>query len=120
MARDLTLYDALLAIRDDPIVRLNRAVALAETGGPEAGLAEVDSLTHAGLAAFLPYHAVRADLLARLGLIEAAREAYAAALACQPDDAERRWLEGRLAASHSRPISMSSSGGSNGSSPEPG
>lgn len=93
----LAIYDALLALRDDPITRLNRAVALAELHGPGAALEEVDALTHAGLAASLPYHAVRADLLARLGLNEAARRAYDAALALQPETAERLWLEQRRA-----------------------
>lgn len=88
----LTLYDALLACRDDPITRLNRAVALAETRGPAVALEEVDALSHAGLADYLPYHALRADLLARLGLADAARRAYDAALALAPADAERRWL----------------------------
>jgi len=88
----LTLYDALLACRDDPITRLNRAVALAETRGPAIALEGVDALSHAGLADYLPYHALRADLLARLGFADAARRAYDAALALAPADAERRWL----------------------------
>lgn len=89
----LTLYDALLACRDDPVTRLNRAVALAEIYGPAIAFEEVDALSHAGLADYLPYHALRADLLARLGLSDAARRAYDAALALAPADAERRWLD---------------------------
>ena len=89
----LTFYDALIARRDDPVTRLNRAVALAETSGPAIALEEVDALSHAGLANYLPYHALRADLLARLGLADAARRAYDAALALAPADAERRWLD---------------------------
>jgi RNA polymerase sigma-70 factor (ECF subfamily) len=89
----LTLYDALLARRDDPVTRLNRAVALAEVRGPTLALEEVDALSHAGLADYLPYHALRADLLARLGLADAARRAYDAALVLAPADAERRWLD---------------------------
>jgi RNA polymerase sigma-70 factor (ECF subfamily) len=89
----LTLYDALLARRDDPVTRLNRAVALAEVRGPTLALEEVDALSHAGLADYLPYHALRADLLARLGLADAARRAYDAALALAPAGAERRWLD---------------------------
>jgi RNA polymerase sigma-70 factor (ECF subfamily) len=91
----LTLYDALLVRRDNPVTRLNRAVALAEMHGPAIALEEVDALSHAGLADYLPYHALRADLLARLGLADAAREAYDAALALAPAGAERRWLERR-------------------------
>ena len=89
----LTLYDALLACRDDPVTRLNRAVALAEVRGPAIAFEEVDALSHAGLADYLPYHALRADLLARLGLADTARRAYDAALALAPTGAERRWLE---------------------------
>lgn len=93
----LTIYDALLSVRDDAITRLNRAVALAEVAGYAAALEEVDALDSPGLARFLPYHATRAGLLYRLGLKEAARAAYDAALALDPGDAERRWLETRRA-----------------------
>lgn len=93
----LTIYDALLALRDDSIVRLNRAVALAEVAGPAAALEEVDSFAAPALAAYLPYHAVRADLLARLGLGDSARAAYDSALALGPEPAERAWLEARRA-----------------------
>ena len=93
-----TLYDALLQLRDDPLVRLNRAVAIAELHGPDVALEEVDALAHAGLAAYLPYHALRADLLAQLGLTDAARAAYDAALKLGPEAAERRWLEAQRAA----------------------
>jgi RNA polymerase sigma-70 factor (ECF subfamily) len=89
----LTLYDALLAVRDDAVIRLNRAVALAEIRGVEEALDAVDALGMPGLADFLPYHAVRADLLARLGLGDAARSAYDAALRLGPERAERLWLE---------------------------
>ena len=88
----LALYDALLAQRDDPIVRLNRAVALAEVMGAEAALREVDALSGDTLKSFLPYHAVRADLLRRLGRSAEARAAYDAALALEPTSAERLWL----------------------------
>ncbi len=94
-ANILTIYDALLTVRDDVITRLNRAVALAEVVGREAALEEVDALDAPGLAHFLPYHAVRAGLLSRLGLNAAAREAYDAALALGPGKAERQWLERR-------------------------
>ena len=93
----LTIYDALLRVRDDAVTRLNRAVALAEVRGAEAALEEVDRLDTPGLAEFLPYHAVRADLLSRLGVTGAAREAYDAALRLGPERAERLWLEARKA-----------------------
>ncbi len=63
----LGLYDALITLRDDPIVRLNRAVALAEIEGAPAALAEVDALADNAIGGFAPYHAVRADLLRRVG-----------------------------------------------------
>lgn len=93
----LTIYDALLSVRDDAITRLNRAVALAKVAGPAAALDEVDALAAPALAHFLPYHATRADLLHRLGLADAARAAYAAAFALDPGAAERAWLEKRRA-----------------------
>lgn len=96
-ANILTIYDALLTVRDDAITRLNRAVALGEVAGFDAALEEVDALDLPGLATFLPYHAVRAGLLNRLGLKAAARAAYDAALALGPGDAERQWLEMRRA-----------------------
>lgn len=93
----LTIYDAMLAVRDDPVTRLNRAVALAAVDGPAAALEDVDALAHAGLADFLPYHATRAGLLHDLALPDAAAQSYRAALALNLGDAERRWLERKLA-----------------------
>ncbi len=87
------LYDVLIGQRDDAVVRLNRAVALAEVEGPEAAMSEVDALDARELQHFLPYHAVRADLLRRLRRIPAAIAAYDAALALGPAPAERIWLE---------------------------
>ncbi|MGH6617817.1 RNA polymerase sigma factor [Sphingomonas sp.] len=91
----LTIYDALIAVRDDPVTRLNRAVAVAQVRGAAAALEEVDTLALPGLIDFLPYHAVRADLLARLGHHDAARTAYDGALSLEPEPAERRWLQRR-------------------------
>jgi RNA polymerase sigma-70 factor (ECF subfamily) len=93
----LGLYDRLLAMRDDPIVRLNRAVALAEVEGVAAALAEIEALDAPGLAGFLPYWATRADLQRRLGLFSDAANSYGRALALSPMDAERKWLERRFA-----------------------
>jgi RNA polymerase sigma-70 factor, ECF subfamily len=92
----LALYDRLLMVRDDSIVRLNRAVAVSKVAGPEAALAELASLEDEQLAQFAPYQAVRADCLARAGKIDAAREAYALVLALEPAPAERLWLEREL------------------------
>ena len=91
----LSLYEAMLAERDDVIVRLNRAVALAEVEGPAAALAEVETLADPRMADFQPWHAVRADLLWRLGRTEEADLAYGRAMDLAPGPAERRWLESR-------------------------
>ena len=88
----LALYDLLLAWREDPFVRINRAVALAEIAGPLAALTEIDGLDTARLADFQPFHAVRADLLARLGRRDEALAAYDRALELGPAPAERLWL----------------------------
>lgn len=93
----LALYDDLLKVRDDSIVRLNRAVALAQVRGADAGLAEIETLAAQPLDDFLPYHAVRADLLVRVGRRDEARIAYDAALALVTTSAERLWLERRRA-----------------------
>jgi RNA polymerase sigma-70 factor (ECF subfamily) len=91
----LALYDALLAWRDDAVVRLNRAVALAEVEGPQDAMAQVDRLDATRLEGFGPFHALRADLLARLSRPAEARAAYDRALALAPAPAERLWLERR-------------------------
>ncbi|HYE41755.1 MAG TPA: DUF6596 domain-containing protein [Caulobacteraceae bacterium] len=91
------LYDALLEHRPDAVVRLNRAVALAETAGVEAGLAEVEALAGERTAGWLPWHAARAHLLARLGRAIEAAAAFDAALALNPAPAERLYLERRRA-----------------------
>lgn len=88
----LSLYDALLSFGEDPFVRVNRAVALAEVADPAAALADLEALDSERLASFQPFHAVRADLLARLGRREEALAAYDQALALGPGEAERRWL----------------------------
>jgi RNA polymerase sigma-70 factor (ECF subfamily) len=93
----LKLYDALVGLRDDPIVRLNRAVAVAEVFGPQAALNDVETLEGAALTAFAPYHAVRADLLRRLQRSEEARAAYDTVLSLSPPPAERLWLERKRA-----------------------
>jgi RNA polymerase sigma-70 factor (ECF subfamily) len=91
----LAAYDALLERRDDAVIRLNRAVALAEVAGVEAAFEEVSRLDGAALASFPPYHAVRADLLRRLGRAKDALAAYDAALALDPGPAEKLWLTRR-------------------------
>jgi RNA polymerase sigma-70 factor (ECF subfamily) len=85
----LALYDQLFAMTPTPIVALNRAVALAEVRGPEAGLEVVEGLR---LDAYHLWHAVRAGLLRRVGRADEARDAYAAALARTENAAERDLL----------------------------
>jgi RNA polymerase sigma-70 factor, ECF subfamily len=85
----LQLYDHLLAIAPSPVVALNRAVAVAEVDGPAVALATVDGLD---LQTYHVFHAVRADLLRRLGRRAEAREAYDDAIAATENDAERRFL----------------------------
>jgi RNA polymerase sigma-70 factor (ECF subfamily) len=85
----VTLYDQLLAIAPSPVVALNRAVAIAEVDGPEAALALVDEL---GLDRYHVFHAVRADLLRRLGRVDDAIAAYDAAIASTDNAREREHL----------------------------
>jgi RNA polymerase sigma-70 factor (ECF subfamily) len=85
----LQLYDQLLALAPSPVVALNRAVALAEVAGPSAALALVDGL---GLDGYHLFHAVRADLLRRLGRGAEAAEAYEAAISRTENAVEREFL----------------------------
>jgi RNA polymerase sigma-70 factor (ECF subfamily) len=88
----LQLYDQLLAIAPGPIVALNRAVAVAEAAGPQAALTQVDGLAP-GLDGYYLLHAIRADLLRRLGREADAALAYKAAIARTENKAERDHLE---------------------------
>ena len=92
------LYGELVKMVPSAVVRLNRAVAVAMADGPEAGLALVDALDASG--ALRGYHllpATRADLLRRLARADEAAAAYRDALALAVTDAERRYLNRRLA-----------------------
>jgi len=92
----VSIYDGLLVLTGSPVIAVNRAVALAETAGAAAALAALDASADAPeLAAYQPYWAARADLLARLGHAGPARAAYARALALERDPAARRFLEVR-------------------------
>lgn len=91
--RIVARYDELLALGDSPVVRLNRAVAIAERHGAEAGLRELDGIALGGHR--LP--AVRAELLARAGRAEDARLAYDAAVALCANEAELAHLRERRA-----------------------
>jgi RNA polymerase sigma-70 factor, ECF subfamily len=91
-AQVLALYDQLLALTPSPVVALNRAVAVAEVEGPEAALALVDDLELDGYHVF---HAVRADLLRRLGRADEAAREYEAAIGRSENAVERDFLRGR-------------------------
>ena len=96
------LYDALHAVTGSPVVAINRAIAVAETRGPAAGLAlldalELDAALAARLADYQPYWAARAALLARTGSAAAASDAYQRAIGLESDPAVRRFLQQRSA-----------------------
>jgi RNA polymerase sigma-70 factor (ECF subfamily) len=91
----LALYDQHMAIAPSPVVALHRAVAVGEVEGPEAALRLVDGLDLGGYHLF---HAIRADLLRRLGRNAEAAAAYRAAIERSENAAEREFLERRLQA----------------------
>jgi RNA polymerase sigma-70 factor (ECF subfamily) len=88
------LYGELTRLTGSAVVELNRAVAVAEAAGPEAGLALVDALELDG---YRYLHSTRADLLRRLGRTGEARGEYERALQLTEGEPERRFLERRLA-----------------------
>jgi RNA polymerase sigma-70 factor (ECF subfamily) len=92
-AQIAALYGQLGRLTGSPVVELNRAIAVAETDGPEAGLRIVDAL---GLTDFRYLHSTRAELLRRLGRTDEARDAYRRARRLTDDGAERRFLDRRL------------------------
>ncbi|MDQ6792162.1 MAG: RNA polymerase sigma factor [Candidatus Dormibacteraeota bacterium] len=85
----LQLYNQLLSLAPSPVVALNRAVAVAEVEGPDAALTVVDGLDLRGYHLF---HAIRADLLRRLGRNAEAALAYESAIARTENATERRFL----------------------------
>jgi RNA polymerase sigma-70 factor, ECF subfamily len=87
------LYGELARITGSPVVELNRAIAIAEADGPDAGLAILDRLS---LDDYHYLHSARAELLWRAGRPEEAREAFRRARDLVQDDTERRFLERRL------------------------
>lgn len=90
----VALYDRMVVLDPSPIVRLNRAVALAEVDGPGVALAEVDRLSGA-LDGYHAFHAARADLLRRLGRSGESRAAYDRAIGLAGNPAERAYLTRR-------------------------
>jgi RNA polymerase sigma-70 factor (ECF subfamily) len=88
-------YSHLAALEPDPVVQLNRAVAVAMAGDLHDGLARIDALAGA-LDRYHYFHAARADLLRRSGARDAASAAYARAMQMAGNDAERAFLRRRL------------------------
>jgi RNA polymerase sigma-70 factor, ECF subfamily len=88
----VALYDQLVRVDPSPIVRLNRAIAVAELDGPQVALAEVDGLP---LERYHAFHATRADLLRRLGRTEESRAAYDRAIGLADNTAETAYLTRR-------------------------
>jgi RNA polymerase sigma-70 factor (ECF subfamily) len=91
----VVLYDALAAMDPSPVVRLNRAVAVALAGDVDRGLALIDEIDV--LDDYHLLHAARADLCRRLGRRNEAAAAYRRALALTTNETETRYLERRLA-----------------------
>lgn len=89
------LYDKLLAIHPSPVIRLNRAVAVAESAGADAGLAALDDLER-DLSGYHGFHLARSEMLNRVGDERGARVELETALALTTNEAERRFLEGKM------------------------
>src|SRR5262249_14456323 len=87
------LYGVLARLTGSPVVELNRAIAIAETDGPETAL---DVLERLALDDYRYFHSTRADFLRRLGRNSEARIAYVRALELTQTEPERRLLEERL------------------------
>ena len=95
----IALYDILLRLTGSPVVRLNRAVALAERDGPEVALAELAALAaDRRMTGYQPYFAALGHLSARAGRRAEARDALTMAIGLATDTAARAWLAEALAA----------------------
>jgi RNA polymerase sigma-70 factor (ECF subfamily) len=95
----VALYDVLLGLTQSPVVVLNRAAALAETGGPEAALASLDTIAEdKRMADYQPYWAARGHLAALAGRKDEAHEALTLAIGLSSDEAVRHYLLGQRAA----------------------
>jgi RNA polymerase sigma-70 factor (ECF subfamily) len=92
-AQIVALYDQLFALRSNAVVALNRAIAIGERDGAEAGLDALTELDASALDAYQPYHAACADLLARAGRTSEAVAAYERAIALSTNPTERAFLQ---------------------------
>jgi RNA polymerase sigma-70 factor (ECF subfamily) len=93
----VALYAMLESRWPTPVVRVNRAVALAEVDGPRAGLELLGELIGSPIERWHLYWSTRADLQRRAGDLVAAADSYGQALGCPCNDTDRRFLERRLA-----------------------
>jgi RNA polymerase sigma-70 factor (ECF subfamily) len=89
----LQLYNQLLILAPSPVVALNRAVAVAEVEGPDAAITLVEGLDRRDFTGYHLFHAIRADLLRRLGRNAEAALAYEAAIARTQNATERDLLQ---------------------------
>src|SRR6202795_4932024 len=93
----VALYNRLVRIQPSPVVKLNRAVAIAMRNGPEVGLTHIDAvLEHGELANYYLAHSARADMYRRLGKTAEARASYEKALALTQQEPERQFLQERI------------------------
>ena len=93
----MALYDQLMTLRPSPVVALNRAIAVAQSEGPERGLEELDAIAdRERLAAYPFYAAALGELELRCGRREEARRHFRDAVALARSPIERRFLEQRV------------------------
>ena len=98
-AQIVGLYEVLMRGWPSPVIELNRAVALAQRDGPQAGLTLIEAILQRGeLRDYQPAHCARAELCRQLGHRDQARAAYRTALGLTRQEPERRFLERRLQA----------------------
>jgi predicted RNA polymerase sigma factor len=98
-AEVVQLYDALFAQAGSPVVAVNRTLAIAEMHGASAAFSALQEVAaDVRLAEYQPYWAARAELLARTGALDEARNAYEIAIGLERDPAVRRFLQQRLSA----------------------
>jgi predicted RNA polymerase sigma factor len=97
-AEVVQLYDALASITDSPVVRINRALAIAELDGPEAAREALQAIAaDERLMQYQPYWAARAELLSKAGAYDEARQAYDMAIGLEHEPAVRTFLQKRQA-----------------------
>ncbi len=92
----VNFYDALASHSDDPVIRLNRAAAIAERDGPQAGLAALDAISDDALDSYHYLHVTRAVLLQRTGQTAGAIEAFRRASQVCTNETESAWIHAQL------------------------